>query len=56
MYHLITDLPSVRTVANTTSSGVHISEYELHGAVWSLSGSVYLTTDEFEKVAEIVRR
>ena len=56
MYHLITDLPSVRTVVNTASSGVDISEYELHGDVWCLSGSVHITSEEFEKVAEIMRR
>lgn len=56
MYHLITDLPDVRTVANIVSSGVHISEYELHGNAWHLAGSTYLTTEELFKIADKMRR
>ena len=53
--NLITDLPSFRTVATTTSKGVHIAEYELHGEVWCNVGRVVLSTEEVFKIADIMR-
>ena len=54
--HLITDNPAFRTVATTTSIGVHIAEYELHGTVWCNVGRVVLSAEEFFKISDIVRR
>lgn len=54
--HVITDLPSFRIVATTTSNGVHIAEYELHGKVWCNVGRVVMSAEEFFKIADIMRR
>ena len=53
--HLITDHPVFRTVATTTSNGVRIAEYELHGEVWCNVGRVVLSAEELFKIADILR-
>jgi len=54
--HVITDNPAFRTVAATTSTRVHITQFALHGTELRDVGRVVLSEEEFDKITALMRR